>query len=121
MACPVKNNSNDGAKPANINNSSNNLSTSSSTSTASGILSYITGHPDQNNTDDTSKSACPVDHTTITKYNDAASDVAFGQERLADQKKLLSTNRSASTIPKSDFTPDHQPKNVEKWIYPSGT
>lgn len=113
MSCPVKNtksNLSDETK----GEKNNSLSPSSRTGLAE--VNSVFG----NKTDDSSTSACPIDHKTITKYNDAASDVAFGQERLANQKKLLSTSRSTSTIPKSDFTPDHQPKNLENWIYPSG-
>jgi hypothetical protein len=55
----------------------------------------------------------------ITGYNAAANDAQFGQQRLDGQKNPLSTKREVSTIPKGDFTPEHQPKNAEKWIYPS--
>lgn len=55
----------------------------------------------------------------ITGYNAAANDAHFGQQRLDGQKIPLSTKREVSTIPKGDFTPEHQPQNAEKWIYPS--
>ena len=64
--------------------------------------------------------SCPVKGEIKDKYNEAASDLTFGQERHENQSKTLNTTRQSSTIPKSDFTPDHQPQGQDKWVYPSG-
>ena len=61
----------------------------------------------------------PLPDKDIPGYNAAANDAHFGQKVLEGQKIPLSTKRAVSTIPKGDFTPDHQPKDTEKWIYPS--
>lgn len=67
---------------------------------------------------------CPVDHnatpsTNSPLYNPAVNDMAFDQNRQSGQKVALSTERTVSTIPKGDFSPDHQPKDSGKWVYPS--
>ena len=68
---------------------------------------------------------CPVMHsasesgTAPTGYGVNINDMVFGQDRQRDQKRDLSTKRVISTIPKNEFTPDHQPKGEEKWMYPS--
>lgn len=82
-------------------------------------------------------SSCPVDHSNMEKcpvdhkganvsitasnplYNAAANDMAFDHSKQIGQKINLSVDRATSTIPKGDFTPDHQPKTAEKWVYPS--
>jgi cytochrome c heme-lyase len=66
--------------------------------------------------DSSSQSA---DGSVSTGYNPAANDMAFNQKRYPGQKKALGTLRSTSTIMKSDFTPEHQPKDGNKWVYPS--
>lgn len=53
-------------------------------------------------------------------YNEAANDIVFDQTRDQSQTITLSTKRAISSIPNSDFTPAHQPQNVDKWVYPSG-
>jgi hypothetical protein len=45
--------------------------------------------------------------------------MAFDHSRQAGQKTHLSTVRTVSTIPKGEFSPEHQPKDKEKWVYPS--
>ena len=69
----------------------------------------------------TSQSACPIDHTKV-EYNTAANDLVFDHSKVHNQKGNLSIQRTQSTIPKSNFTPDHQPRGEQndKWIYPSG-
>ncbi len=72
-------------------------------------------------TNKSTASICPVaPNQTESFYNDSTSDFVFGQEKSSNQKSNLSTNRVISSIPKSDFTPDHQPADKEKWVYPSG-
>lgn len=69
--------------------------------------------------------SCPVEHPVPNKdvnnplYNAPANDFTFDQSRSVDQKSNLSVKRAVSSIPKGDFTPDHQPKASEKWVYPS--
>ncbi len=68
--------------------------------------------------------SCPVDHGSAASsnnplYNTNANDFVFDQSRTADQKANLSVKRATSNIPKGDFTPEHQPKATEKWVYPS--
>lgn len=55
----------------------------------------------------------------VTGYNEAANDAAFSQSRLPGQTAALSQTRTVSNIPKSSFTPKHQPDGVNKWVYPS--
>lgn len=75
--------------------------------------------------DHTSAEVCPVDHASLAKdannplYNALANDLVFGQDRAVGQKTNLSVKRAVSNIPKGDFTPDHQPKAADKWVYPS--
>lgn len=67
-------------------------------------------------------SQCPVDGSTtgqVPSFNVAANDLVFDHSRQVDQKHMLSVKRSVSSIPKSDFTPSHQPSNLENWVYPS--
>ena len=52
-------------------------------------------------------------------YNKDINDMNFGQQRMPDQHISLSQRRIVSTIPKSEFSPTHQPKGVESWVYPS--
>lgn len=72
----------------------------------------------------TSTESCPVDHASVVNnnnplYNTNANDFVFDHSRTADQKANLSVKRATSNIPKGDFTPEHQPKAAEKWVYPS--
>jgi hypothetical protein len=53
-------------------------------------------------------------------YNPAANDLAFGSERNPEQTIDMSKTRAVSSIPKSSFNPHHQPKDVDRWVYPSG-
>lgn len=74
-------------------------------------------------------SECPMDNQSNSKnstrsslgFNTAANDEIFGQERHTFQKEDLSTSRTVSTIPKSNFTPSHQPQQSIhlNWVYPS--
>jgi cytochrome c heme-lyase len=54
-----------------------------------------------------------------TGYNEKANDFHFDQSVPADQKVKLSKDRATSTIPKTEFTPHHQPDEAKKWVYPS--
>jgi cytochrome c heme-lyase len=72
------------------------------------------------------ESACPVNHGALAgaaedkvEYGASINDMVFGQDRQKDQRIDLSTKRIISTIPKNEFTPDHQPKGEDKWMYPS--
>ena len=66
---------------------------------------------------------CPVKHDgaggVAGTFNPATGDLRFGQERQPNQVVDLSTQRIVSSIPKSDFTPAHQPNGVDRWVYPS--
>ncbi|CAM9489352.1 unnamed protein product [Discosporangium mesarthrocarpum] len=71
---------------------------------------------------------CPVQQNSrqagstkdpVQTYNPQTSDFVFGQERAPGQKIQLSTVRQHSTIPKADYTPDHQPQDTCNWVYPS--
>jgi hypothetical protein len=54
-------------------------------------------------------------------YNEAANDMAFSSnQEFSDQTQALGTVRTISNIPKSDFTPGHQPAGHHNWVYPSG-
>lgn len=63
---------------------------------------------------------CPVKGDTEEGYNPAANDLSYNQHRQPGQKKDMSTTRPVSGIPKSTFTPGHQFKDVNRWVYPSG-
>ena len=53
-------------------------------------------------------------------YNPAANDAHFDpRSKFPGQLRDLSKTRVVSSIPKSDFTPKHQPDGVGKWVYPS--
>ena len=71
-----------------------------------------------------SSETCPVDHgaaknNPLTLYNAPANDMAFDHSRQEGQKINLSTTRAISSIPKGEFTPEHQPSTAQKWVYPS--
>ena len=57
------------------------------------------------------------------KYNDRASDLVFDSIPEEGQQQRLAVNRVVSTIPKDDspesVSPAHQPKDTDKWVYPS--
>lgn len=56
----------------------------------------------------------------ILGYNEAANDAHFDPTaKFPGQKIELSQKRTVSNIPKSEFTPKHQPDGVNKWVYPS--
>jgi cytochrome c heme-lyase len=53
-------------------------------------------------------------------YNEAANDAHFdAAAKFPGQKRDLSKQRAVSNIPKSAFTPTHQPGGQNLWIYPS--
>lgn len=57
------------------------------------------------------------------KYNDRTNDLVFDSIPEEGQKQRLAVNRVVSTIPKDDspesVAPAHQPKDTDKWVYPS--
>lgn len=60
--------------------------------------------------------------TGEAKYNEAANDFTFSSsQRQEGQRFSLSVSREESTIPKSDYTPQHQPSDGDNWVYPSGS
>mmetsp|Transcript_33641 Transcript_33641/g.56525 ORF Transcript_33641/g.56525 Transcript_33641/m.56525 type:complete len:278 (+) Transcript_33641:269-1102(+) len=67
---------------------------------------------------DAPASACPIKNgnTELDPKNNM-----FPPNQLPgpDQRVHLSTTRVASTIPKGDFTPQHQSKAEPVWVYPS--
>lgn len=58
-------------------------------------------------------------HPHDITYNPDINDISFGQNTQSDQKVPLSTTRVLSTIPKTDFSPRHQPTDKSVWVYPS--
>lgn len=66
---------------------------------------------------------CPVDHSsssnTNLEHNPLTNDIKFDSTPLDSQKEVLQKIRAVSGIPKSEFTPDHQPGGVDNWVYPS--
>lgn len=68
------------------------------------------------------ESSCPINHKKNSPilYNESTSDFLFNQEIAEGQVNALSVSRDISSIPKSTFTPDHQPPDQNKWVYPSG-
>ena len=100
--------------------------------------------PVKNSINDNKESSCPIKHDNSSyidgyskyfkslffkheevkdvkssEYNPAANDMHFNQIPMDGQKVVLSTQRTLSSIPKGEFTPEHQPVNAEKWVYPS--
>lgn len=65
--------------------------------------------------------SCPlIKESSAEIYNPNVGDIAFGQNKQPNQKISLSTSRPVSTIPKTaEFTPEHQPKDENLWVYPS--
>ena len=115
-SCPIKekvdrSGENDGGK---VNNSTwFNFNWSNLVDSVSAKKSHVVSN-------EIKESQCPIDHSKL-KYNDVANDLMFDQSKAHNQKINLSVNRTMSNIPKSDFTPEHQPRDVhEKWVYPSG-
>jgi hypothetical protein len=62
------------------------------------------------------------DKSLKTIYNEATNDFHYENNDSEDRNSNLSRQRIISSIPKSDYTPSHQPNQPggqEKWIYPS--
>mmetsp|Transcript_2369 Transcript_2369/g.4812 ORF Transcript_2369/g.4812 Transcript_2369/m.4812 type:complete len:263 (-) Transcript_2369:94-882(-) len=69
------------------------------------------------------KPVCAEDSTTIGG-NDSELDprnkmFAPMQTPTKGQRSELPTARVVSSIPRDDFTPTHQPKDTQNWVYPS--
>ena len=66
----------------------------------------------------TTESSCPVPHLP---YNPQTNDFNYDQSEHSSQREVLSKTRAVSTIPKVDheLIPQHQPKGVDRWVYPS--
>lgn len=98
---------------------------SSSTERNSNAIADACGSPSTN----VSSGAVLSNKVDVAGYNAPANDLAFNQERQPDQTLNMSIKRSVSNIPKSDFTPPHQPlidadqsgktKQLDHWVYPS--
>lgn len=113
LGCPVKGEGSEGCPVKHTEPSS------------SGLLNSLFGFFSGSNTESKKDFSLPQSTSSQStgdnkvKYNPAANDHAFGHEPQPGQKLELSQSRTVSTIPKADFTPSHQPKNNEKWVYPS--
>ena len=131
-------------------------STSSSTSSSAGEgrLSFFGSWFNKSPSDSTSSSVNTIPFTPLTfrgtitdispgadalkdtgEYNHAANDMIFKHERHPEQTVEFSITRTLSGIPKSDYTPSHQPHTQtqpavsasasasaslhDKWVYPS--
>ncbi len=58
--------------------------------------------------------------TSDEGYNAAAGDEHFSPtDRYPGQKYALDTKRQMSSIPKGELSPEHQPRDAKKWVYPS--
>ena len=82
----------------------------------------MSGCPVKVDTKQASSGGCPVKHdenTSTGTYNPATNDLRFGQDRQIGQVLDLSTERIVSGIPKSEYTPAHQPSGIDRWVYPS--
>ena len=77
--------------------------------------------PVKNDAASSSSSAAAAEAASQEKleYNPNTSDYKFGQSPHINQKEVLQTMRAVSSIPKSEFTPNHQPGGVDRWVYPS--
>jgi len=78
--------------------------------------------PKSSSTSSSSSGGCPVKGSPPppSNINPLNNERLYSQSPQAAQAVPLSTSRQVSSIPKSDFTPKHQPKWVEdKWVYPS--
>ena len=99
-ACPVKHDSNRG--PANNNSNNNNNSRT--------WMSFL----------GLASSSASTTSTVEGAYNAAAGDQHFSPTaRYPGQQYALDTKRQTSSIPKGEISPQHQPENEEKWVYPS--
>jgi cytochrome c heme-lyase len=110
--CPVKHNNDNNNKvecPIKINNNENNKNGNSIFNWL-GFNSKANSNSNNNNNNNNNNN---------DKYNEAAGDIVFGQEKQKNQIATLSTTRNVSSIPKSDYTPGHQPEGVDQWVYPS--
>ena len=122
--CPVKNDMID-----NSNNNNNNnvkasecpikISNSSNSNNSFNWFGFGSNKPNKTTIISPPPSSSSSSTSTSDKYNEAAGDLIFGQERQIDQKAILGTTRNVSSIPKSDFTPGHQPAGIDQWVYPS--
>lgn len=121
--CPVK-----GSGSSN-SSASNESSAKPTSSTNVGIFSGIgawfgSGKPtaggNPNPSSSSSTDGCPVKGSPPPPINPLNNERLYSQSPQATQTVPLSTSRQVSSIPKSDYTPKHQPKWVEdKWVYPS--
>jgi hypothetical protein len=80
-------------------------------------LTYLQGFFTSSNSKNSTK-ATESDRESLG-YNAAANDAHFDQKPGIGQQIPLSTKRAVSSIPKGDYSPEHQPENSEKWVYPS--
>lgn len=143
MECPVKKEDKDTAVPSQcpVGGSSASVeaksqcpvggsSAKSLSSSGGGMFSFLWGSSSPSSTSQTSSAPSPDTNINsgVTGYNNAANDMEFSQvERRPGQKEIMSTTRTLSGIPKSDFNPSHQPKgqikqdenDENKWVYPS--
>jgi len=124
--CPVKDNTSNSNNDKNVKASECPIKISNSNTTNTfNWFGFGSNKPNNNNnkavttTTPPSSSTSSSSTTTSDKYNEAAGDLIFGQERQIDQKAILGTTRNVSSIPKSDFTPGHQPAGIDQWVYPS--
>lgn len=67
---------------------------------------------------DDGNGSCPVQSLP---YNPETNDYVFDQSVDKSQEQPLSNVRAVSNIPRvpSASMPEHQPKGVERWVYPS--
>ncbi|CAM9324024.1 unnamed protein product [Chrysoparadoxa australica] len=52
-------------------------------------------------------------------YNPLTNEYIYSQAKAPGQTVKLSEERATSTILKGDYTPEHQPKDNDRWVYPS--
>lgn len=98
------------------------LSSSEDAATSEAAGCPIKGGNDPSNITVQGGGGCPVKEGQSSapgEYNPLTGDYKFGQERQPDQKIPLGTHRQASTIPKGEITPAHQPSGHQHWVYPS--
>eukprot|EP01035_Chromulina_nebulosa_P020099 gene20099-26096_t len=74
---------------------------------------------DNNNNNNIKNSECPIKDNTNLEYDSSINDLKYNQNIQPNQSKPLSTVRAVSTIPKSEYSPLHQPSNIDRWVYPS--
>ena len=123
--CPVKDNTNTSNNDKNVKASECPIKINNSNTTNTfNWFGFGSNKPNNNNnktvtTPSSSSTSSSSSSSSSDKYNEAAGDLIFGQERQIDQKAILGTTRNVSSIPKSDFTPGHQPAGIDQWVYPS--